>query len=466
MPSVGIHFSNVKESLITPINPLRIVSKDKHPTDGLESGLGPPSRYIANNPCPPPLEGLKPTPVIEDDESKKFRYRLLNQAAKLCLHHRVSHCCRTMQNRDKSITIQKRFDVADEATARFSFAGLQTCGSVHICPHCAPYIASIREKEVEQCITSWQDKKVRVVFLTLTHPHTDDMILDYQLKRLLGHGEKKRGGAIARFTMSKAWRRLNKAGYIRRIEVTRGEYNGWHPHTHWLIGINPESNGDYEFDGAELAFAWRRACLNADLPLPSIDRGFCFEDVGDDAKALGKYVAKMGTWTLASEMTKGHLKKGKSKSRSPWQILADSESCSKSADLFVDYADSMKGVRALIWSRGLKKDSGLLDVTDQDIAGERATVEELIYTFNTEHDYIDDYGSHEITGRDKFHLVLGRGSRFECLRQARLGGSQAVHDYVWSLIIGYRDGYFQFDEREPRKRPIPFLQPVNIRLDS
>jgi len=432
----------------------------------LESILELPSRYIANSPRPPLLDAAIPTPVIEDDESKKHRYRLLNQAANLCLNHRVSHCCRTIQNRDKPITINKRYDIADKDTSRFSFSGLQTCGSVHICPHCAPYIASVREKEIEHCVKHWHASDKLVVFLTLTHPHTEDMSLDFQLGGMLGRGEKKRGGAISRFTRSKAWARMNKAGYIRRIEATRGKYNGWHPHTHWLIAINREADGSFFFDGAELAMAWCRACLNSDLPAPSWERGFCFDYVDHDAKALGKYVAKMGTWTLASEMSKSHLKKGKSSSRSPWQLLADSETCSKSADLFIEYADAIKGVRSLIWSRGLKDEIGLVEFTDNEISEERATVEELIYTFSNENvsDSADD--CYKVKGIQKFNMILARGSRLECLKLARSGGSKAVHDYIWGLIKDYRRDWEPLDHNDSPLRMLPDIQPKKIRMNS
>jgi len=427
-----------------------------------------PSRYIANNPRPPLLVDAKPTPLVEADEAKKSRYRLQNQAARLLPDMRISHCCRTIQDRTKPIRILKRLDVQDKDTTRFSFAGLQTCGSVHVCPHCAPYVASTRQKEVEHFIQWAQSEGYLVLFMTLTHPHTDEMSLPYQMGKLLGTGEKKRGGAIARFTRSKAWARLDRVGYIRRIEVTRGKHNGWHPHTHWLLALRPGVDGIHHLDEIEmdLSCAWMNSCTNAGLPKPSMERGVDIEVVGSDAKALGQYVAKMGTWDISHEMTLSHLKKGKIKSRSPWQLLSDSMTDKESEYLFIEYAYATKGMRSIIWSRGLKDACGIADLTDSEVAEERATIEELIYTFSDHRMHFKADDCCKVKGIQKFNMVLARGSRLECLKLARSGGSKAVDDYVWSLIKEYREGYEPLDASDPPQRLLPWTQPPNIRLES
>jgi len=435
-------------------------------TDGTEAAGKPPSRYIANNPRPPLPEGTNPTPLVEDDERKKLRYRMQNQAASLLPHMRVSHCCRSIQNRFEPIQIRKRFDVEDKDTTRFTFSGLQTCGSVHVCPHCAPYIASSRQLEVEHFIQWSHAQGLMVLFVTLTHSHTEEMSLQYQLDRLLGHGDKKRGGAIARFTRSKAWARMNRVGYIRRVEITRGHYNGWHPHTHWLIAIRPGDDGIFKVDQAALFNAWKNACLNAGLPAPSSEHGLDIEIVGKDGKALGKYIAKMGTWDISHEMTKGHLKQGKSKSRSPWQLLSDSIADKESGDLFIEYGNATKGIRSLIWSRGLKDACGLQDFTDQQIAETRPPVEEVVYSFDDQKTHIKSDDCYKIQGIQKFNMVLARGSRLKCLQLARSGGAAAVDEYIWGLIRDYRDGYKPFDESDPPLRMLPFTQPARIRPDS
>ncbi len=429
--------------------------------------ISPPSRYIANSPRPPLPEGLKPTPIEEQDDARASRYRLQNQAARLLLDMRVAHCCRTIQKRDNPIQIRKRFDVQDVATTRYSFAGLQTCGSVHVCPHCAPYVAKTRQAEVEHLIRYWKEQGLVVLFLTLTHPHTEDMPLRWQLDRLLGTGKRRRGGAIARFTRSKAWRRLDRAGYVRRIEVTRGQRNGWHPHTHWLIAVRTRADGTFDLNAFDaLNEAWVHSCENAGLPRPSYNRGFVYEEVGDDAKAMGDYVAKMGTWDVSHEMTLSHLKKGKIKSRSPWQLLRDSFDDKQSSDLFVEYAKATKGVRSLIWSRGLKDECGLDDLTDLEVSQERASVEEVVYSFTDEKPLqkIDD--GRAIKGVQKFNMILARGSRLEALKRARSGGGAAVDRYIWDLILEYRAGYEPFDGSDPPVRPLPWTQPAKIRLDS
>ena len=103
---------------------------------------------------------------------------------------------------------------------------------------------------------------------------------------------------------------------------------------------------------------------------------------GDDAS---NYVAK---WGLEHEMTKGHVKKGKKESRTPFDILRsyDESGDEKEANLFRLYYFAFKGQRQLNWSKGLKKLSskGQEEKTDQEIVDDTDNVAEMLFKLDIE----------------------------------------------------------------------------------
>ncbi|WEH87868.1 hypothetical protein PYR73_18950 (plasmid) [Acinetobacter soli] len=88
-----------------------------------------------------------------------------------------------------------------------------------------------------------------------------------------------------------------------------------------------------------------------------------------DGSYAEEYIAK---WGIDYEMTKGHVKRGRKNSLTPFDLLQKSIEdedyfLKKPSKLFQEFAISMKGSRQLVWSRGLKKLCGLTETTDQDI---------------------------------------------------------------------------------------------------
>jgi hypothetical protein len=173
---------------------------------------------------------------------------------------------------------------------------------------------------------------------------------------------------------------LNFVGTIRAIEVTYGK-NGWHPHLHILV--ISQNRSSLVFQESIWRTAWLRACIKAGLPLPSETHGCTLQN--GDAAAL--YVSK---WGLAQELTKSHLKKGKEKGASPWDLLAiaSGESWDDMPDypsdtarrLWCTYAAAFKGRRQLCWSKGLKDLLSVVDTTDEELATEDLDTAALLYT--------------------------------------------------------------------------------------
>lgn len=156
--------------------------------------------------------------------------------------------------------------------------------------------------------------------------------------------------------------RLGLFGHIRALEVTHGA-NGFHPHFHALMFYHPEQTRFEEW-GEIISLAWQRAAVRAGLPAPSLDHG-C--QVDDGTKAA-QYVAK-GVWGLESEVTKGHVKKGKRGSRTPFDLLRDYMRRDKQAGaIWRVYAQAFEGRRQLYWSNGLKKLLAIAELSDEEIA--------------------------------------------------------------------------------------------------
>jgi len=250
------------------------------------------------------------------------------------------------------------------------FSGLEVCASVWLCPLCASKISERRCAELTQAIKNAKEFGLWVQLLTLTFPHgmgdtlggsdgiLSRMLKAYTHKMLTGRaGEKLRAA-------------LRYSGTIRALEVTHGQ-NGWHPHLHVLIFSRNRT--PLSFQETLWRDAWLRACIKLDLPCPSEKYGCSLQN--GDAAAL--YVSK---WGLAQELTKSHLKRGREKGASPWDLLAIAagETWPEMPDYAPDharalwsvYSSAFKGRRQLIWSRGLKDLLNVQISTDEDLATE------------------------------------------------------------------------------------------------
>jgi hypothetical protein len=125
---------------------------------------------------------------------------------------------------------------------------------------------------------------------------------------------------------------------------------------------------------------WKDCCEKAGLDAPSEKHGL---DLQAGNKA-GHYVAK---WGLEHELTKGHVKKGKENSRTPFDILRSYTELENEADLnlFKLYYFAFKGTRQLNWSKGLKKlVSKAEEKTDQEIVDDIDNVAELLFKLDIE----------------------------------------------------------------------------------
>jgi len=387
---------------------------------------------------------------------ERDRWSMQNHAAKLLKSHRISYCLRSPISKKESIKVVSRAPYKKDGDTRYGFTGLQCCSNVHGCPMCSSRISMLRENEVRAASDWAKSHGYMVAMLTLTHPHQKFDILRWQLDCLLGHKENEKlvRGAMYHFRNSRAFRALNLVGDIKKFEVTYGQ-NGWHPHHHMMLIIDPKVCGT--IDEHKLYLAWANACEKAGLERPSLQRGLKF-DIAKDDDDISAYISKMGTWDIAKEMTKDQSKKSKIDGKTQWQLLRASKDGDRlCGSLFVEYVDSTKGVKSLVFSRGLKKLVLLDDVTDQVLADDVDSVESVVFSFVRTVLYFkgkNEVSSISLEGKRLWDLIMHHGSRYDLLRAAKEGGHKGCYDYLVKLVIA-NDIY--------KLEDFPFMAPVEIR---
>ena len=245
---------------------------------------------------------------------------------------------------------------------RAHFGGLATCGSQWLCAVCGLKIALSRRGEAQLAVQRLGEQGGVAGLLTLTVPHQIGQrfaaVLDAMM-RLHGRWVSGRNNQ----EIKKLW---PQRGYIRALEVTKG-INGWHPHLHCVLFFDaPVVWADIKQD---FYCRWARIAKNEfgwTLPPASLDlRGHA------DA---ANYVSK---WSLEDELTLAHLKKGRGESLTPFELLAaylsgDSQAGTDWREFATGVSkfdgNRIKSTARLVWSKGLKKELGIADLTDEQIA--------------------------------------------------------------------------------------------------
>ena len=300
-------------------------------------------------------------------------FLLQDQSAKLLPKERVIKCLKNRIDKTKLREIKY-----NEERKKAHWCNVQRCGSIWICPVCAKQITEKRREELKLGLDRWKkDHNGTVFLLTLTFSHS----MGQPLKVLLD-GLKK---AMKRFyETTKVQSILSELGVqskIKGFEVTFGK-NGWHPHHHILL-LNDRYLLDFKKYIKELSALWIKACTKSGLNAPSMQHGL---DIRDGTYAQ-EYISK---WGLESELTKGHIKKGRGDSLTPFDLLQlsidDQEVFGKKpSKLWQEFGVAIKGARQLEWGRGLKKLLLIQEKTDEELAEE---TEENAISLRTVDDYI------------------------------------------------------------------------------
>lgn len=257
-----------------------------------------------------------------------------------------------------------------------SYRQLETCHSVWMCPLCSAKVSERRRLELSEGLRVHREKKGQVLFWTLTFPHSRYDDLSEILSRFLA--------AIRLMNSTRGYkdvrRRFGVVGYVRALEVTHSERNGWHPHAHILLFLERELTGKAFGElYLELHRLWSSAVQAKGLDMPRMGVGsHLLVATGSVEDTVAAYFAKWGVqptkvprWTSAHELTKASSKRGRAAGRSPWDLLREvlADDSEASGRLFAEYAGAFKGKRQLTWTPGLRAALGLVvELTDEELA--------------------------------------------------------------------------------------------------
>lgn len=298
----------------------------------------------------------KSHPTLENKGFQRLHeYILQDQSSTLLPLERVSNCLKKRIDKNKNRTV-----MFNESREKAHWGNLQRCGSIWSCPVCAKQITEKRRDELNTLLGYWKKQEnadIKLMTLTFSHSQNESLKsltsrLKHAIKRFFGHRTFIHLSELCKIRFK-----------VRSQEITYGS-NGWHPHFHILL-LTQDTDDLAFFYRDKLAQLWITCCENSDLSAPSMQHGL---DIRDGSYAE-EYIAK---WGIDYEMTKGHVKRGRKNSLTPFDLLQKSIEdedyfLKKPSKLFQEFAISMKGSRQLVWSRGLKKLCGLTETTDQDI---------------------------------------------------------------------------------------------------
>ena len=303
--------------------------------------------------------------LIDPMQNRANRFILQQVARKFLPKTRTNNCLRLRQ-KGKQVEVWKSNEFKTAA-----FVGLQTCGSVWVCPVCAGKVAPRRGGEIVAAMAAHKAAGGSVTLLTLTAPHQrKDNLVD-----LLAKLKKALNGFKNDRHVKAVFKTMGIDADIKALEVTHGRLsplnNGWHPHYH-ILQFGGTGAGYVPLDWLQIVDVedvlyqrWAAACVRAGLGEPSRAHGLKL----DDGSKAAKYVSK---WGLEDEMTKGHTKKALH-GETPFDFLRSylaDHNDKQAGALFREFAEAFKGKRQLVWSRGLKKRYAIGELTDEELSAQ------------------------------------------------------------------------------------------------
>lgn len=235
-------------------------------------------------------------------------------------------------------------------------SGVAACGRVWLCPVCAPKIKARRAVELESACDAHAALGGSFSMVTVTARHDRSMAL-VDVRRAVASSWRK-------VQRRKSWRDIRALldGQVTAPEVTVGA-NGWHPHAHVLLFVRAGvSRSDLDKLLPDFIDDWRELVNSSLDSMPSVERAVNLVHFGSDSRAAAAgYLSK-----VANELTASDMKSG----RDPFSLLdgvgeGDAESIAR----WIEYADAMKGVQSISWSKGLRARLGLgVELTDEEVA--------------------------------------------------------------------------------------------------
>lgn len=291
------------------------------------------------------------------------------------------------------------------------YGGLQTCGSVWLCPVCSAKISERRRLELAAGLAAWSGS-IALVTYTVRHKQADSLA-----RSLEGLLRARRAARTCRASQAlKA--RHGIAGTVRALEVTHGA-NGWHPHLHELVFLLGRQSATHGL-GLELQQLW--ASMQGRAGLRDVNEHGVKVQLAD--QAVADYVAKFGherTWDESHELAKAVVKRGRGASRTPADLLAAYmvDHDAGAGALWQEYARTFKGRRQLAWSRGMRDLvlPGQPEESDEQVSADTSSFAELLASLTLE----------------QWRVVVGNDCRAEVLQIAARGDREALWLFLRAL---------------------------------
>lgn len=271
-------------------------------------------------------------------------------------------------------------------------SGVAHCGRVWLCPVCAAKIKARRAVELETACNAHAAAGGSFSMVTATARHDRTMSLR-EVRTAVASSWRK-------VQRRKSWAAIRSLvdGQVVAPEVTVGD-NGWHPHAHVLLFVKAGAKrSDLNEQLPAFVADWRELVNDALGSMPSVERGVHLLHFGTDAQAAAAgYLSK-----VAKELTAGNAKSG----RDPFTLLDGvGDGDAKSIARWIEFADAMKGVQSISWSKGLRSRLGLdVELTDEEIAA------------------LDDEVGVEVARVycEKWNMLLRQGRAHELLREVEM----------------------------------------------
>lgn len=329
------------------------------------------------------IEVLPRTPALENiannssppSERRAKRYELRAFLWRNSSVGRCRNCGRTMTGE----VVGVRYSEAKGA----GFSGLQTCGSVWVCPVCSAKILARRSLETGLMLLAWENQGGRVALGTLTMRHHQGHSLSALWAALQAAWDR----VISSRVWTKWRKRMGSPGLIKVVEVNIGP-NGWHVHIHFALLVSGEAtDGDLTALSGWLTPKWQRAVVANGFDALPVGQDLAYFGGVDAAVQLGEYLSKATAYGTSEALGRELFGAANKRARGiystvpVWRLL---EEIKATGDLdqwhrWVEYEKASKGKRQMAVSHGLRDLLGVgPEVTDEEIAAEEAGDRDLV----------------------------------------------------------------------------------------
>jgi hypothetical protein len=333
------------------------------------------------------------------------RYALQKSIRLLFPNSKLSNCCYELapvmhysMSRKNGIPIGRKtysapqLSVAQQVNKSDSkpfYVGFKKCNNPWVCPICSHRIAQKKSIEVSSIVKGHSKREMPIYMLTLTVPHK----YDDKLTQILSNFQPSFRSFVAQRNVRYSELLSNNIGYIRNLETTFG-FNGFHVHSHILFFNTHELSIEQERE--KLFIEWKKIVEKKGFESPVkeafhlkkiefsetsiaefvaeyVNKSYQQNYSGDKVLTLDQFIErsrknqlKKENWNIHSEITKQHLKKGKTTNLTPFDLLRSYffNNDKQAAKIFIEYAKAFScPFREASRNRNGKKCKGLSPLT-------------------------------------------------------------------------------------------------------